>query len=72
MRLGNRIHELRTSLGLSQGALAERLGVSRQAISKWENDSAVPEPEKLLMIAEVFQVTLDQLEEDGTPTTDAA
>lgn len=72
MRLGNRIHELRTSLGLSQGVLAEKLGVSRQAISKWENDSAVPEPEKLLMIAEVFQVTLDQLVEDGTPSTDAA
>ena len=72
MRLGNRIHELRTSFGLSQGVLAEKLGVSRQAISKWENDSAVPEPEKLLMIAEVFQVTLDQLVEDGTPSTDAA
>lgn len=61
MTLGNRIYRLRTERNLSQGALAERLGVSRQAVSKWENDGAAPELEKLLAAAELFGVTLDQL-----------
>lgn len=61
MSLGNRIYTLRSGLGLSQGALAEKLKVSRQAVSKWENDSAAPELEKLAVLAEVLGVTLDQL-----------
>ena len=54
MSLGNQIYTLRSGLGLSQGALAEKLGVSRQAVSKWENDSAAPELPKLLLLAEVL------------------
>lgn len=43
MKLGERIFELRSERGMSQGALAEKLGVSRQAVSKWENNSALPD-----------------------------
>ena len=42
--LGRRIQEARKAAGLSQESLGERLGVSRQAVSKWEADAAVPEP----------------------------
>ena len=48
MTLGQTITRLRTVKGLSQGALAEELGVSRQSVSKWETDASVPELEKLL------------------------
>ncbi len=61
MSLGNQIYTLRSGLGLSQGALAEKLGVSRQAVSKWENDSAAPELPKLLLLAEVLGVSVDRL-----------
>ena len=54
MTLGERIAAGRRAAGISQEALGERLGVSRQAISKWEGDAAVPELEKL--IAEVSNI----------------
>ena len=44
MTLGQRIQELRKQSGLSQEALGEALGVSRQAVSKWEGDNGIPEP----------------------------
>ena len=46
--LGRRIQEARKAAGLSQESLGERLGVSRQAVSKWEADAAVPELENLI------------------------
>jgi len=61
MTLGRNIHRLRTERNLSQGDLADLLGVSRQSISKWETDGAVPELDKLLKLSELFQVTLDEL-----------
>ena len=61
MTLGQTITRLRTVKGLSQGALAEELGVSRQSVSKWETDASVPELEKLLKMAKLFHVTLDEL-----------
>lgn len=70
MNIGETIYRLRTERGMSQGALAEALDVSRQSVSKWENNSAVPELEKLVKMSEIFGVTLDQLvgrEEQGTP-----
>ena len=61
MSLSEKLYALRKSKGLSQEELAEALGVSRQAISKWENGSAIPESDKLIAIATYFAVSLDEL-----------
>lgn len=61
MNLGETIYKLRTEKGLSQGNLAEILEVSRQSISKWENNFAVPELDKLMKLSEIFNITLDEL-----------
>ena len=61
MSLGETIYRLRTEKSLSQGDLAEMLDVSRQSISKWENNSAVPDLDKLLKLSELFELTLDEL-----------
>ena len=61
MNLGERIYKLRTEKNLSQGDLADLLDVSRQSISKWENNSSVPELEKIVRLSEIFEVSLDEL-----------
>ena len=61
MSLGETIYRLRAEKNLSQGDLAERLEVSRQSVSKWENDSAVPDLAKIVKLSEVFEVSLDEL-----------
>ena len=61
MKLGQNIKRLRKEKGISQEALADAIGVSRQAVSKWETDVSVPELEKLLKLSELFGVTLDEL-----------
>lgn len=59
--LGGRIQAGRKAAGLSQEALGERLGVSRQAVSKWEADAAVPELENLIAMSRIFGVTIGTL-----------
>ena len=61
MTLGETIYTLRTAKNLSQGDLANLLDVSRQSVSKWETDAAVPDLDKLLKLADLFEVTLDEL-----------
>ena len=61
MTLGENIARLRTERRLSQGDLADALGVSRQSVSKWETDASVHELDKLVRLSELFGVTLDQL-----------
>ena len=61
MTLGETIYLLRTQRNMSQGDLAEALEVSRQSISKWETNSAVPELDKLIKLSKIFGVTLDEL-----------
>ena len=61
MTLGETIHQLRTSRGMSQGDLADALEVSRQSVSKWETDASVPDLDKLVQLSRLFDVTLDQL-----------
>lgn len=61
MTLGERIAAGRRAAGISQEALGERLGVSRQAISKWEGDAAVPELEKLIALSRLFGIPLGAL-----------
>lgn len=64
MDLQNKIYSCRKNAGLSQEALAERIGVSRQAISKWETGEATPEVAKLLSLAKTFGVTTDWMLSD--------
>ena len=61
MTLGQRLTQLRTQAGLSQDALAEQLGVSRQSVSKWETDGSIPDLNRLVKLSTVFGVTLDEL-----------
>lgn len=65
MSFGEKIQRLRRDAGISQEEFAERLNVSRQAVSRWENDSGYPETEKLVRIAQMFQTSLDYLLKDG-------
>lgn len=67
MTLGEKITDLRKKHGLSQEELAITLGVSRQAVSKWELGDATPETEKIVALAEYFDVTTDWLLRDITP-----
>ena len=64
MALSEKLYELRKKSALSQEQLAEQLGVSRQAISKWESGKAVPETDTLITISKYFGVSLDYLSED--------
>ena len=59
--LGQRIQAGRREAGLSQENLGERLGVSRQAVSKWENGTATPDLDKILLLCDCFGVTTDHL-----------
>ena len=61
MALSEKLYTLRKKSGLSQEQLAEQLGVSRQAISKWESGQSVPESDKLIVISNYFKVSLDYL-----------
>jgi len=61
MSLGDRIVELRKSRGMSQGDLAEAMDVSRQAVSKWENELASPDTVKLIQLAEVLDTDVEYL-----------
>ena len=73
--LSEKLYKLRKNSGLSQEQLAEQLNVSRQAISKWESGTAVPESEKLITISNYFGVSVDYLlkddEEDKAKVTDS-
>lgn len=72
--IGQRISALRKELGLSQEALGERLGVSRQAVNKWESDAAIPEIDKLIGLSRLFGVRIGWLlgVEEDAPQQDAA
>ena len=67
MSLGTTISRLRAEKKLSQGDLADALGVSRQSVSKWETDASVPELDKLIKLSQLFGVTLDELVTEETP-----
>ena len=61
MSIGERIRTLRTEQNISQGQLADALEVSRQAVSKWENDQTSPDTLKLIMLAEVLDTEVEYL-----------
>lgn len=64
MKLSEKIIELRKANGMTQEELAAVCNVSRQSISKWEADIALPETEKLLILGETFRVSMDILLKD--------
>lgn len=68
MTLGEKITDLRKKRGLSQEDLAITLGVSRQAVSKWETGEAKPDTDKVIALAEYFEVTTDWLLRDIEPS----
>lgn len=61
MELGKQIKKYRTDKQLSQEQLAERIFVSRQTISNWENNRNYPDIKSLLLLSEIFEVSLDNL-----------
>ena len=67
MNLGENIYQQRNKHRLSQEALAQALEVSRQSVSKWENNSAVPELDKLVKMSELFEISLDELVKGEQP-----
>ena len=61
MTLEEQIRNYRKQAGMSQEKMAELIGVSRQAITKWENGTGTPDIANLVAIAELFQISLDEL-----------
>ena len=59
MTIGEKIALLRTMSNISQEQLAEKISVSRQAVSRWEMDQAVPQIEKIIQLCEFFGITTD-------------
>lgn len=71
MTLGQHIQQLRKQAGFSQEALGEALGVTRQSISKWESDQAIPEVDKLVTLSRLFQVPVGVLlQVEAAPETE--
>ena len=61
IEIANRLVELRKQNGLSQEELADKLGISRQAVSKWERSEASPDTDNLICLAELYGMSLDEL-----------
>lgn len=74
IKTANRLYELRKKKGLSQEALAEKLGISRQSVSKWERAESSPDTDNLIALAKLYGVSLDDLllgeEKEEKPTED--
>ena len=69
LTLGKKIAQLRRQKNMTQDTLAEQMGVSPQAVSKWENDQTCPDISLLPALARLFEVTVDQLlSNEATPT----
>ena len=61
MTIADRIQSLRKAKGMSQEELADKVGVSRQAVSKWESEQATPDLDKVVIMSDIFEVTTDYL-----------
>ena len=68
MTISDRIRELRRKRGMSQEELAEQIGISRQAVSKWESGQSMPDLDKVILLSEYFEVTTDYLLKGIQPT----
>ena len=70
MKISDRIQNLRKVRGMSQEGLVDQIVVSRKAVSKWESEQSVPELDKIILISEIFDVTIDYILK-GTESTTA-
>ena len=70
MTMGQRIQQIRLELGLSQEEFGEKLGTTRQTVSRWELDQSYPELTKIVLISKLFSVTTDSILKDGISTFD--
>ena len=61
MNIADRIQNLRKAKGISQEELADKIGVSRQAVSKWESEQSIPEIDKVIIMSDFFEVTTDYI-----------
>lgn len=66
MNFGEQIKKLRKDQSLTQQEMADKIGVSRQAVSNWENDKNLPDIEMLIIMSQVFRISLDELILGGT------
>ena len=65
MSMGARLAQARRGQNMTQEQLAEKLGVTRQAVSRWESDAAYPETDKIVRMAQILEVSCDYLLQDG-------
>ncbi|MBE5779235.1 MAG: helix-turn-helix transcriptional regulator [Clostridiales bacterium] len=72
MKIGNKILAQRKKAGFSQEELAEKMGISRQAVSRWETGEAIPDTEKIIQLSKLFQVPTDYLLLDEVEELSAA
>lgn len=70
MNMADRMQYLRKSKGISQEELADKVGVSRQAVSKWESEQSTPDLEKVIIMSDFFGVTTDYILKGIEPITD--
>ena len=70
MNVADRIQNLRKIKGVSQEQLAEAIGVSRQAVSKWESEQSTPDLDKIILMSDFFDVTTDYLLKGIEPTNE--
>ena len=70
MTTGEKIVKLRKEAGYSQEVFSEKLGISRQAVSKWENGTAMPTSDNMAQIAKLFNVSLSYLLDEGDFTAE--
>ena len=73
IEIANRLYQYRKSMGISQEELAARIGVSRQAVSKWERAEASPDTDNLIELSKIYGVSLDEMlrgEEEGEPESE--
>ena len=61
MKFSEKLKSIRKQAGMSQEQLAEKLGVSRQAVTKWETDGGIPDIDNLLAISALFSMSVDEL-----------
>ena len=72
IEVANRLQELRKKKGYSQEELAAKLGVSRQAVSKWERSESSPDTDNLICLAQLYEVSLDELLKTDKPIEEIA